>query len=45
MIKENEVSDKYSKLTPDEMTVDPDYVEILEKRVKESIEETKKVNY
>ncbi len=42
-MKDNEASDSYTKLTPDEMTVDPDYVEILEKRVKESIEETKKV--
>lgn len=38
----NEEKDEYTKLKPDEMCVDPEYNEMIKKRIDEELEETRK---
>jgi protoheme ferro-lyase len=40
--RENEQADEFSKLTVEELCVDPDYIEMLHRRVEEDVEETRK---
>lgn len=40
--RKNEEKDQYTKLKPEEMCVDPEYNEMLRKRIEEELEETRK---
>lgn len=39
--KKNDIIDEYARLSEAEMSVDPDYVEMLNQRVEEDLDETK----
>lgn len=38
----NQQADEFSKLTSDELCVDPEYIDMLHHRAKEDLEETRK---